>query len=400
MKVFFIVVNEMMTGVIPSQIIAPARAYSSILTDLSISIVFLEPARVALGRKARARIRELRALWPEGKMHLLPYAGRLGEFAPAISLGGFLRARRRRFTLHCRGPEATIQAARAASRPGRRIVFDSRGASDHEAALRLKVKGLDTGRESIEQTSNKGLDLDRMAVECADAITAISDPLAQKLRAMPASDGKPVVTIPCCVERPLFSSAARSAIRGKLGLDENELLFVHTSTETYWEDFDRVISFFRKVNARRRAKLLFLSTLQKERITGKLQANDPLLERMIFYRAAPGEVGDYLSAADAGLLLRKPHETHLFASPIKFAEYLGAGLTVVVSNGIGAMGEVAESRNVGVVFTEDEDLSATRLLDLLDGERDALRQRCLLACERLFLWKNYAQDIRKLYGLL
>jgi glycosyltransferase involved in cell wall biosynthesis len=400
MDVYFVVLNEMMTGVIPSQIIAPARAYSSALPDLSISIIFLEPARFALGQKARARIKELRAMWPQGSMHLLPYIGRLGKFAPALSLRGWLGPRRKKIVLHCRGPEATIQGAHAAKRLGGRIIFDSRGASDHEAMLRLMVKGFDANEDDVERSRRRGFDLDKNAIECAHAATAVSEALVQKIRQVSTDTYKTISLIPCCVERMLFSSSARSAMREKLGLSESELLLISISTEIYWENFGQVIDFFREVSLRQPAKLLFLTTLSREQITAGLRTDDPVFEKIIFRQAATGEVPAYLSAADAGLLLRKPHEAHIFASPIKFAEYLAGGIAVVVSKGIGTTSEVVESRRVGVIVEESaRDSGLDSFFDLIKEDRDALRQRCLQTCEQTFLWNHYVPVIKKLYGI-
>src|SRR4051794_32431663 len=114
MNVWVVVTNEMLTGVIPSQVLAPARAHVAAFPNLKLRIIFLEPARVALSNRARRRLEELRQMWPAGEMAVCPYVGRLGSFAPALSIRLAIEVGGRASTpavFHCRGPEATIQAA-------------------------------------------------------------------------------------------------------------------------------------------------------------------------------------------------------------------------------------------------------------------------------------------------
>jgi glycosyltransferase involved in cell wall biosynthesis len=406
-NVYFVVLNEMMTGVIASQVIAPARSYAEAFPDLSVRIVLLEPARVFFSRRARARLDELRRIWPAGRVGVYPYIGRLSEFAPALSLKALVRATAGRSTsilFHCRGPGATIQAAHVARHMGGRVVFDARGASDHEAVLRLNAQGPDNDASLLQRAFDFGARMDQLAVKLADAVVAVSEPLARKLQQVNGGEQKPMAVIPSCVERPLFSSSARQGMRRKLGVPDNELLFVHTSTEARWEAFDQVLDLFRAVNLRQRSRMLFLTTLDPSVVTASLSASDPLLETLIILKARPEEVSQYLSAADVGLLLRRPHETFRVASPIKFAEYLGAGLALVVSENIGTTNEIVEAQKLGVIVPEGSNSSAIDeaaecLISIMKHDPDALRARAIEVCKELYVWDRYTPVISQLYGL-
>jgi glycosyltransferase involved in cell wall biosynthesis len=408
MTLHMLVFNEMFSGVVVSQTITPARVYAETFPNLSVSVSFLEPARVALTRRARARLKELREMLPGGRVNLFPYMGRLGPYAPAYTLRSALLAKRRGrgggVVFHCRGPEATIQAAWVAKRSAGRVIFDSRGPSDLEATLRLAKQGRGGDAALLERSRAFGLSRDQTAAKEADAIITVSEVLARKVRSMLEGAEKPMAIIPCCIPRPLFSASGRDEVRRRLGVGDGELLLVHTSTSSYWEAFDNVVALFRCVAKRRPAKLLFLTELDPSVVTASLPQDDPLRDSIIVHKAPPEEVPDYLSAADVGLLLRKPHEAFRASSPIKFTEYLGAGLATVVSSGIGGTEEIVRSRRVGVVVPEllesaaVEDASAG-LIDLLGREGGDLRRRSIEVCRELFLWKSYTPVISRLYGL-
>ena len=442
MKICFVVLNELLTGVVPSQVLAPARAWAAAFPGVTVRVVFLEPARVACSRAARARLRELRALAAgrgrqdgalpapvsaQVQIHLCPYVGRLGDNAPALSLAALLwaalrsaaRPPQRRtghampaqpegagLVLHCRGPAATLQAVAAVGRRGR-VVFDARGIAAPETQLRLTAAGRDP--DLVARSVLAAAAQERRAVDAADAVTAVSAPLLRRLTThFDPDDARPLVVVPCCVDEPTFDPAARAEVRARLGLQPHELLLVHTSTEARWEDFARVRALFRAVHARRQARLLFLSTLPEHEVNAGLSAGDPLRSALLVKRAAPAEVASYLAAADAGLLLRRPHEAFRLASPVKLAEYLAAGLAVAASEGTGTLLPLLERRGVGATVPDPPEATAPdgaeleeaadRLLALL-ADGPALRERALAVCRDQFVWRRYAPEIARLYGL-
>jgi glycosyltransferase involved in cell wall biosynthesis len=405
MNVFFVVLNEMLTGIVPSQVMNPARSYAAAFPGVRVQVLFLEPARVAWGRRGRRRLRELRRLWPRGEVRLCPYVSRFGPRGFALILRAAVRwcgGRPGRTVLHCRGPETTLLAARAAGALRARVVFDARGAGDHEAALRLRHHAPNAPPEAVARAAEQAGNRDQEAARRADAVLAVTEALAKKLTVRAEAD-KPVGVVPCCVERPLFSAAARQAYRARLGLSPEEILLVHTSTEARWEAFDQVIALFRAVQDRRPARLLFLTTLPPAVVTASLPADDALRRRILVTRARPDEMAGYLAAADVGLLLRRPHETHRFASPIKFAEYLGAGLVPVVSEGIGNTADVIRGRRVGVVLPADADAdvfprAAEQLLAQSDSPETS-RDRAAQACRDLFCWDRYHAVVARAYGI-
>jgi glycosyltransferase involved in cell wall biosynthesis len=403
MIVFFVVYNEMFAGVIGSQVVAPARYYAEAHPETRVRIVFLEPARVAISTSAKQRLAALRQRWPQGHMSVTPYVGRLGPSSPAWSLRLRLLASgiARNSILHCRGPEATLQAARVAP-AGARIVFDARGAGDHETRWRLAhTTQLDAA--AIERSAQQILDMEKRAVSVANAVNAVSPLLADRYHAWTRDAETPIKVIPCCAERVTYTAADRETYRARLGLQPDELLLVHVSSSAHWEAFDQVVDLFRAVVKRRRTRLLFLTALAPDVVLRAVPQDDPIRSSITVTRVSETEVAPTLAAADAGLLLRRPDESFRASSPIKFAEYLAAGLAVAVSDGIGTTAKTISERRIGIVLPPNPEAmaverAADELVSLLAGDREELRRRTLVACEQEYVWSAYRSSIATLYG--
>lgn len=73
------------------------------------------------------------------------------------------------------------------------------------------------------------------------------------------------------------------------------------------------------------------------------------------------EVFDYLSVADYGILFREQTVTNKVASPEKFAEYLSAGLKVLISEKLGDFSEFVEKNNCGIIIKNKENINLARV---------------------------------------
>ncbi|HQF28754.1 MAG TPA: hypothetical protein PLD36_09070, partial [Bacteroidia bacterium] len=65
------------------------------------------------------------------------------------------------------------------------------------------------------------------------------------------------------------------------------------------------------------------------------------------------EVTAILTACDTGILIREQSVTNQVASPTKFAEYLSAGLTVIISDHLGDYSDFVRDNNCGTVVNGD-----------------------------------------------
>jgi hypothetical protein len=101
-------------------------------------------------------------------------------------------------------------------------------------------------------------------------------------------------------------------------------------------------------------------------------------------RSAPGEIGRYLAAADAGIAFIRPCLSKISSSPTKIGEYLGGGLPVVSGMGIGDVDALLSADGVGVLVSDFDDdaytAAAQRLRELIADP--ATRERARAVAER------------------
>ena len=95
--------------------------------------------------------------------------------------------------------------------------------------------------------------------------------------------------------------------------------------------------------------------MSKETIENKsLQIKFP--ERVLIKWVKHRDVINYLAACDYGILLREQSYTNKVASPTKFAEYLFAGLQVLISKDLGDFSEFVKLNHCGIILSEEKGL--------------------------------------------
>lgn len=183
----------------------------------------------------------------------------------------------------------------------------------------------------------------------SDLRLAVSDALVQHWRERFRYKGDRHIVIPCTLGRSVDRQAVerRAEIRAALGWGEEDVVLVYSGTVVGWQSLEllyaSVLPWLRNTPSNR---ILFLSE------------GHPLISRL--ETEFPGQVGrrwvthhevrSMLLACDHGLLLRDPCVTNRVASPTKFAEYLSAGLSVVISPQVGDFSAMVREHRLGHVL--------------------------------------------------
>jgi glycosyltransferase involved in cell wall biosynthesis len=213
----------------------------------------------------------------------------------------------------------------------------------------------------------------------ADAIVVLSHRLREEF----VGEGvrAPIAVVPCCVDvdRFRFDSVARETRRRELGLG-SETLFVYVGKSGPRYLVEEMLDFV-GVAAERSggARLLVITHESPENFLALAARRSVPSDLVLVRRAEPGEVPSWLSAGDAGLAFIRPTESERGSSPIKVAEYLAAGLPVVITPAIGDYSEAVEREEVGVLVsacTPDAYQRALGRLVSLVGDVATLRTRC------------------------
>lgn len=216
---------------------------------------------------------------------------------------------------------------------------------------------------------------------------------------------KPIEVIPCCVDTAKFAfdEKARENRRRELNLAD-ETLFVYVGKYGSWYLVDEMIDFFKTaIETDESAKLLIVTQDAPEVFREGLRKKNVAEKSYFIVSAAPGEVAEWLSAADVGLALIKPLPSKRGSSPVKTSEYLASGLPIVSNAGVGDLDALIEREKVGAVlrgFSEEDYFGALQKIGALLEDKN-LRERCRrTAFENFDLETVGGARYRKLYRQL
>jgi glycosyltransferase involved in cell wall biosynthesis len=371
-----------------------------------VIVGFLEPVRVAVSAAARARVRELRERAAPARVLLLPFSSRLGEARAARWNARRLRrlTGSRPVVFHCRGEAAVEWALQlGAAVPRSAIVADVRGPWAEEL---LFARGFDAPERADARTAadyEGAIDRLRGVIGRAPVVLSVSPGMLDWLESQGTARDR-LVYVPCCVTEVGGAAAGRERARRELGLHD-KLVFAYLGSATRFQYLkDGVAPFFRIAMEERPDAHLLVVTPDLAAMRALLDAEGVPAERTTLRRVRHEEVGGVLAAADAGLLLSERHRLAAVVQPVKLAEYLAAGVPVVVTRSAASAAALVERGGAGVVlertpteFARHRD-EVARAVEAVARGGGALRAAALAACERELTWARYTTDVRAAYA--
>lgn len=367
---------------------------------------FIEPVRHTVTTALRRAIKAHQVRAPEVKVTLLPYTSRLSQKSNARIL--VLRLQRLAqglpIVFHCRGERAAEWAAafgRHLHTSG--IILDVRGAWPEEMLFAHGYENRDAADEATRQSYDDAHTRLKGALAGAGAVLTVSPGLVNWLTTNGvASDD--ITYVPCCVRRTTYSQRSRGAMRRELGVADKLVLAYVGTIAPYQHVEDGLLSFF-SLAQRCDAGVHFLCLTSHVSQMRKHLREAQIDDDRVTVRCVPqGDVAAYLAAGDAGLLLRAPSRLNTFSQPTKLAEYLAAGLPVVVSRGTGTVAELIERERAGIAidwFTADADAMRATVQAVctdLRANGAEMREASLQLCDRHFTWRRYTGQVRNAYA--
>ncbi len=234
------------------------------------------------------------------------------------------------------------------------LIFDARGAYAAEFS-EYRVGGDAWSAEGIES-------LELSALELSGKQLAVSEALREYWKRKYQFQGSNSVVIPCTVSddvsTDLPDKTELSGYRAQLGVKADECLIVFSGTASGWHSFqmmDQLLLKWLRENSKLKVLLLTNS------LTDQLQLCSDFPDRVMVKWVKHHQVQQLLRAADYGWLVREASDTNRVASPVKFAEYLAAGLYVIISPELGDYSELVHREGCGMV---SDRLVATDLIPL------------------------------------
>lgn len=259
----------------------------------------------------------------------------------------------------CRGSFAALLAVGLRPFAKCRVVLDARGLLfEEDREYNIFPPGISRTIRQVE--------IDSLCK--ADEVTAITNEMYDYWqREYGISISNPVV-IPCTVSDKLLNDLDASILAGyraRMGYSPADIVLVYSGSTAPWQSLDQLTDWLERVMVKQEnTKALFLSKSTTE--IEKLIQTFPGRVKNLFVEHH--EVPYYLACADYGLLLRSATITNSVASPIKTAEYLLAGLGIIVNRNV-AVHRLVLSEGLGIVI-DDFDVPAVSLEKPTAAKRD------------------------------
>ncbi|MGP8216642.1 MAG: hypothetical protein ACLQQ4_13840 [Bacteroidia bacterium] len=367
----YLTYNDAPDGIYQSQVIDTCRFWEETFNEKVTLVALISGRGFFLNRK---KIKQ-----SYSHSLVLPMYPKITNWERNLSVLRTAMLFRKRGNVIARGVFATLLARD--SRKFSKVCFDARGAYTAEWTEYLKTES-----PLLAETMSK---LESRAVLQSDSRIAVSQKLINYWKESFHYSFLKHAVIPCTLNsdvKIVYDAAKISSVRQQLGITDNEVVLVYSGSSAGWQSFtvlDAAISNAFTQNPS--LKLLMLSKPGAEKtLAGKFPG------RIIQKWVNESEVQNYLQAADYGLLVREKSTTNEVSSPVKFAEYLAAGLPVIISEHIGDYSSFVSEKNCGMTANNVDWI----LLKRPSGEE---KQRIQSIAELYFRKKAYIEQYKKLF---
>jgi glycosyltransferase involved in cell wall biosynthesis len=219
--------------------------------------------------------------------------------------------------------------------------------------------------------------------------------------------GRPVEVIPCCVNLERFArvdETLRGEMRRRLKIEDRFVIVYVGSFGGFYLTAETADFYGAAKSARPDAFALVLTQSRPEMIRPLLEKHGYGADDLFIQKVAPGEIPDYLSAADIALSFIKPSFSKLASSPTKNAEYLACGLPLVANSRVGDTAELTRADGTGVIIDELTDENYRRALAELERlleNNEELAAKCRASARKRFdLGGVGGERYRRLYRRL
>lgn len=354
-------------------------------------------------KDVRARINSLKERCPHISIRMINGISRLGKYPIPLllKLSRIRLGKNVRVVYHCRGEHAARLAEGLRDGfPGDIVVLDVRGYWPAELIYHRGVDDPSKAKGADLIAYNRAHDVLKETVGKADAVTTVS----QALRELLYKEMKmPSVTavVPCCVSH-ITSDDRRDEIRRSWGVGDDEIVLVYSGTTASYQHLeDLTIPFLKKLaQLNSKVRLAFLSS-EHEKIT-QLLINAGVDSGNVIIKGFPQkEVGAALTACDAGILIRKPTLVNRVANPVKIAEYMAAGLPIIIEKGVGGVSdelfEQSLLKGIEVAGGNDMNREAIEVNKWLADDIKSKRHLVRAYVDKVYLWSSAIEVSRKMY---
>ena len=177
---------------------------------------------------------------------------------------------------------------------------------------------------------------------------------------------------------------------------ENKLKVIYSGSCAFWQKIDLVLNLFKEIK-------MFDDDIECTILTYKVNTVKELVQQYRLsgkIRVASVESDSVfyeLSKHNVGLLLRDDNIINNVSSPLKFAEYLQAGLPLLISKGIGDTETIIDKYKIGIITNNNDIYKDFLLLKQLIEEDKSIYQRCSFVAKKYFDIEQSFNQYKNIY---
>jgi len=170
---------------------------------------------------------------------------------------------------------------------------------------------------------------------------------------------------------------------------------VYSGSSAKWQNVNGIIEFIKASESSDSEIRFNILTYNPEEFNQLIKRNEISTSNVSIENVEPNEVSVKLKNANFGVMIRENNLINNVASPLKFAEYLNAGLPVVISKGIGDTEEIIKKYKIGVILEDDNYSKAVdEIVNLLEDKN--IHTRCIEAAKKEFDITTSFEDYYKI----
>lgn len=303
------------------------------------------------GKGIDSQVSFVPVLLPKRWKFYFPLPIALVVMALTVPLLLFKVARARYDVIHCRSYVATLCAlivSRVLRRP--KVVFDMRGFYPEEGLIQRSWRA-----RSLSYSFWKRIE--RFLIRNAHYTIALSDVFQKRVADGGAADRCALIFAGTDVRKFRDARQYRDQIRAELGITSNKV-FAYAGGLGSWHDpalLAKIGTVLRRNISN--AALLILTPYDKQKLQQEFMAAGVEETRVTILSVKPDQVPRYLAAADFGIVpLRdlSPDDPAVVVAEtmigLKVAEYLAAGLPIIVNDRVGGLRSLMSKWRIGEFF--------------------------------------------------
>ena len=240
--------------------------------------------------------------------------------------------------------------------------------------------------------------LAQLAIRSASKHLSVSSKGATKLKEKYGVKSVSIIPSSTNLQKFKTTTNSRSETRRELGFSDNDIVCVYSGGLARYQMIPEMLAIWNKLD-RDNVKFLVLTSNQPGHNIDRSQLELMLPPGAITLSLEPGDVPDYLATADIGFILRQTDPLNTVASPVKFAEYLAAGLAVVTSPGLKDPSLQVQQNGLGVVVSPTPDAAEfATIIDFTErfpAQRDRIRETAITLAQNRYDWSAHLETWRQ-----